>query len=566
VSDTVVMLQLYKLLAVLALAAIVSACGSGPSSSPALPAFAPSGSPGQTALGTASAGAPKCFGGLNYPLTYDDEFTTLNGANYQYAYPWGPYNPSGGDDDYYKPSQVAVTAAGLTLSAVPAPSPFPTDGNGHTFHYFSGMVSTYPHEIPQYGYVEASIAMPAGQGTWPAFWMLDSYGTGAETDIMEHLNGNAWIQQTLHYVGGAGSSEQNTPGTPVTGFHSYGVLWTPLADTFYTDGVAEGTYPSVDLVHGQYIMLAMQIGTPSSWPGAPNATTTWPQTMSVRYLRVYQTASSPCASTVTPASVAGLKLWLDGADPAVRTTSSSGNVTQLLDKSGNNVALQSGSGFEPNPINGPTVTANASNGLSTLRFDGKTEALVSPANPGSTLSAATVLLVFSQDAPAIEGNIFTLAKDGFAGTGINGLNIDTSYGTQSALNAIWLLGATVPLAPNYANWMNGASVPFGTYNLQSYVVPAAGTALSFVNGSPAGSQSVEPGTMSNERYTLGTDWNWGDGNQFFPGHIAEVLVYGSALSTGDRQTLEGYLAWKWGLAASLPATHPYRSVAPGASS
>jgi hypothetical protein len=34
------------------------------------------------------------------------------------------------------------------------------------------------------------------------------------------------------------------------------------------------------------------------------------------------------------------------------------------------------------------------------------------------------------------------------------------------------------------------------------------------------------------------------------------------LSTTDRQKLEGYLAHKWGLAANLPADHPYKSAAP----
>ena len=511
---------------------------------------------------TLSGASTKCFAGQNYPLTYDDEFASLNAANYQFGYPWGPYNPSGGDDDYYQPSQVSVTSSGLSLAAVPASRPYPTDGNGHTFHYLSGMVSTYPHEIPQYGYVEASIAMPNGQGTWPAFWMLDSYGTGAETDIMEHLNANPWIQQTLHFVGGASNSEQTAPSGSMTGYHTYGVLWTPLTDTFYTDGTSEGTYPVVDIVHGDYIMLSMQIGTAASWPGAPNASTTWPQTMSVRYLRVYQSNVTPCSSNVSPANVSGLTHWLDAADPAVLTTSSSGNVTQLLDKSSNGIALQSGPNFKPNAMAGPTVSTGALNGLNTLRFDGSTEALVSPPKSGSALSAATVLLVFSQDASASEGNIFTLAKDGFAGTGINGLNIDTSYGSQNALNDVWLVGSTVTLAPKYADWMNGLSVPFGTYNVQSYVIPASGTAQSFVNGAPAGSQIVVPGTMSNERYTVGTDWNWGDGNQFFPGHVAEVLVYNSALSTADRQTLEGYLAWKWGLESSLAPSHPYRSVPP----
>lgn len=41
------------------------------------------------------------------------------------------------------------------------------------------------------------------------------------------------------------------------------------------------------------------------------------------------------------------------------------------------------------------------------------------------------------------------------------------------------------------------------------------------------------------------------------GYIAEVLYYNAALSNTDRQTIEGYLAWKWGIQSSLPTIHPY---------
>ena len=32
--------------------------------------------------------------------------------------------------------------------------------------------------------------------------------------------------------------------------------------------------------------------------------------------------------------------------------------------------------------------------------------------------------------------------------------------------------------------------------------------------------------------------------------------------TTDRQLVEGYLAWRWGLEGNLPAGHPYKSAAP----
>jgi hypothetical protein len=49
------------------------------------------------------------------------------------------------------------------------------------------------------------------------------------------------------------------------------------------------------------------------------------------------------------------------------------------------------------------------------------------------------------------------------------------------------------------------------------------------------------------------------------GTISEVLVYNVNHTTTQRQEVEGYLAWKWGLQASLPAGHPYLSAAPTSS-
>ena len=46
------------------------------------------------------------------------------------------------------------------------------------------------------------------------------------------------------------------------------------------------------------------------------------------------------------------------------------------------------------------------------------------------------------------------------------------------------------------------------------------------------------------------------------GDLAEVLVYSTALTNTQHQQVEGYLAWKWGMQAQLPNTHPYYSAAP----
>lgn len=49
---------------------------------------------------------------------------------------------------------------------------------------------------------------------------------------------------------------------------------------------------------------------------------------------------------------------------------------------------------------------------------------------------------------------------------------------------------------------------------------------------------------------------------YFTGSYAEIVFYSTFLNTTQRQQMEGYLAWKWGLVGELPATHPYKYTPP----
>jgi hypothetical protein len=50
--------------------------------------------------------------------------------------------------------------------------------------------------------------------------------------------------------------------------------------------------------------------------------------------------------------------------------------------------------------------------------------------------------------------------------------------------------------------------------------------------------------------------------RYFIGNIQEVIVYTGPTTTSQRQQVEGYLAWKWGLQSSLPSTHAYAKFSP----
>lgn len=56
------------------------------------------------------------------------------------------------------------------------------------------------------------------------------------------------------------------------------------------------------------------------------------------------------------------------------------------------------------------------------------------------------------------------------------------------------------------------------------------------------------------------------GQGFIGGRIAEMVLLTGTVSPADRETMEGYLAHKWGLTTNLPLAHPYKSTPPGGSS
>lgn len=54
----------------------------------------------------------------------------------------------------------------------------------------------------------------------------------------------------------------------------------------------------------------------------------------------------------------------------------------------------------------------------------------------------------------------------------------------------------------------------------------------------------------------------GAASQSWDGLIAELVVVQPGAAAADQRRLEGYLAWKYGVQASLPGGHPYKSAPP----
>lgn len=158
--------------------------------------------------------------------------------------------------------------------------------------FASGMVNSWRSFSQTFGYFEISAKLPAGQGLWPAFWLLPTSGRWPpEIDVMEFLG----HQPTSYFVSlhSAASGEHEAASRQVqgvdltAGFHRYGVNWQADVIGFYFDGAKVAEMPTpTDLKGPMYMILNLAVG--GHWPGPPNAQTPFPARFDIDYVRVYQ--------------------------------------------------------------------------------------------------------------------------------------------------------------------------------------------------------------------------------------------------------------------------------------
>ena len=170
------------------------------------------------------------------------------------------------------------------------------------YNYTSASINTKASFSFTYGTIEARMKLPSGQGLWPAFWMLganiDQVGWPAcgEIDIMEHVNSDDYISGTAHWSSSKGNRHMQDQGystIDVTQWHTYSVVWDEISIKWFVDGIQYHQLSILNAPDGmaelhmpQYILLNLAIG--GDWPGAPDASTVFPATMYVDYVRVYQ--------------------------------------------------------------------------------------------------------------------------------------------------------------------------------------------------------------------------------------------------------------------------------------
>jgi beta-glucanase (GH16 family) len=206
----------------------------------------------------------------------------------------------------------------------PANSNIYQDGNGNLVirainkngTWTSGRLKTAGKQAFQYGRIEARMKLQAGDGFWPAFWMLgNNIGTvgwpqAGEQDIMEWVQsyGPSITSSTIHGPGYSGANGIGSKFTFPNGgriddgnYHVYGVVWSQNSMQFYRDNptqpyftVTPANIPAGDQwVYNQpfFVLLNFAIGG-GGFPGNTDSSTPGTGTALIDYVRVYQSSGT----------------------------------------------------------------------------------------------------------------------------------------------------------------------------------------------------------------------------------------------------------------------------------
>lgn len=254
-----------------------------------------------------------------------------------------------------------------------------------------------------------------------------------------------------------------------------------------------------------------------------------------------------------PNTATGLRGWWiadNGANSIV-----GGFLAAVADNSGNSNVLNpfgSGSG------NYATLVSAAPNGRTVWRGDAVSRRAAWTAADGSvTQDAAGVTMAFVHSTnPAAGSADQTIIKAPISGVS----SARSMIGRGSyAPNAVYAGGRRLD-----SDSYDGANdnTDYGTSWLVIVaVLDYANATLDLsVNGTVTTDAAFQtPGNTTNLATALYVGHNGSNAGNAF-GDYAEGVIYKAALGTSDRQKLEGYLAWKWGLEGALPPGHPYKAA------
>ena len=261
---------------------------------------------------------------------------------------------------------------------------------------------------------------------------------------------------------------------------------------------------------------------------------------------------------------ADIALWLDAADPDADgiLPASGTKIGAWIDKSGN----------------GKTCVQTTESQKPTLTFDG-----IYPAIQFS--SASSQFMVGPSLLTSTNYGIFVVGKytGSVGGVGRATSFFDRKVTTANANNYVAVYeyfnagSISLVLADIYYNSAASATYKSGytstsvgsrtvTSITDNSAQPAVGQQVAFFNGTPGTFEGLNNATANvatdAEGYRLGVSNINGTLANYLTGNIYEVIVMLHQPTVQERQYIEGYLAWKWGVNSSLPSTHMFDKINP----
>lgn len=245
------------------------------------------------------------FDDPEWVTVFEDEFDGdgLDQSRWTTCYWWdknGCTNGTTGELNWYQADNVSVTEGKLRLEARRQDI---KGSDGKNYSYTSGIVTTgrshYRTDRPirfdfLYGRVEVRAKAPAGQGLWPAIWLLPSdHGITPEIDVMEILGHRPnRVEMNYHYTSSFGGAQNDgsfwSGPDNAADWHVFAVEWRPSAIVWLIDGVERWRFSKRRYISDEPMYLLLNLAVGGDWPGAPDEQTSFPSVFEIDYVRIMQ--------------------------------------------------------------------------------------------------------------------------------------------------------------------------------------------------------------------------------------------------------------------------------------
>ena len=274
----------------------------------------------------------------------------------------------------------------------------------------------------------------------------------------------------------------------------------------------------------------------------------------------FGSASLPLAF-FNPLTITGCQLWLDAYDIAGNGTSFSNGATvsSWVDKSGQGRTLTTttaGTG---------SVTYSTYGGIGSVLFNSTSPntAYMRVLSPVSLLNLTVFAVSRSRNPRENQVGLVGISQSNWVYGSTDGFSqyIDCQP-TFWGYNDRFYGSSTANIVVN----SNAPGIDAYPLRMSTWINTSNGVLSSWFNGNTGASNALGSNrTVTAQGFGIGMESS--NTSSVFPAQtisqFSEFLVYNTVLNTTQRQQIEGYLAWKWGLQTSLPASHPYRNIVPG---